>query len=170
MRGRFEILGIGPRIALVTAPALAAAIGAAVWRHDAVRFAFLPRALTVTVGTALLVFGAAMYVGTAPRLLRDFHAGRLAREGAYAWCRHPLYASVIVSLMPAAGLLADAWPVAAVSLVMYAAFKAFIGAEDRDLEARFGDDYRRYAAEVPELFPRPPRGRDAHAGAAHGGV
>ena len=150
------ILGVGPGLALVTLPALAAAVAATALRHDAVRFP-LPRALTVAAGVALAACGGALYAGTVPRLLRDFHAGRLAREGTYAWCRHPLYASVIVFLVPAAGLLADAWPVSAVGLVMYAGFKALIGREDRALDAQFGDDFRRYVAEVNELLPRPPR-------------
>jgi protein-S-isoprenylcysteine O-methyltransferase Ste14 len=158
-----SILGVGPGLALVTLPALAAAVAATALRHDAVRFPLLPRALTVAAGLALAACGGALYAGTVPRLLRDFKAGRLAREGTYAWCRHPLYASVIVFIMPAAGLLADAWPVSAVALVMYAGFKALIGREDRALDEQFGDDFRRYVAEVNELLPRPPRKHARHA-------
>jgi protein-S-isoprenylcysteine O-methyltransferase Ste14 len=112
---------------------------------------------------ALAAGGGALYAGTVPRLLRDFKAGCLAREGTYAWCRHPLYASVIVFLMPAAGLLADSWAVSAVALVMYAGFEALIGREDRALDAQFGEAFRSYVAEVYELLPRPPRRPVRHA-------
>jgi protein-S-isoprenylcysteine O-methyltransferase Ste14 len=159
-----SILGVGPALALVTLPALAGAIAVTALHHDAVRFPLLPRAVTVAAGLALGACGVALYAGTVPKLLHDFEAGRLARDGTYAWCRHPLYASVIVLLMPAAGLLADAWPVSAVALVMYAGFKALIGREDRALEAQFGDAYRRYVAEVNELLPRPPRAHAPPAG------
>jgi protein-S-isoprenylcysteine O-methyltransferase Ste14 len=54
-----------------------------------------------------------------------------------------------------------AWSVGTGLIVLYAltAFAVITGMfmlrlEDRELESRFGDDYRRYRRQVPAVFPR----------------
>lgn len=53
-----------------------------------------------------------------------------------------------------AGLFLRSWLLLAVPACMYVAFRLFIRREEQHLEARFGDDYRRYKQEVPALLPK----------------
>ena len=74
----------------------------------------------------------------------------LVVRGPYRWVRHPAYLFTLVLLWSCPDVTADrlllnvlwsAWIVAATRL------------EERDLEAAFGDGYRRYRREVPRLIP-----------------
>jgi methanethiol S-methyltransferase len=74
----------------------------------------------------------------------------LVVRGPYRWVRHPIYLFTLVLLWSCPDVTADrlllnvlwsAWIVAATRL------------EERDLEAVFGDGYRRYRREVPRLVP-----------------
>lgn len=81
-------------------------------------------------------------------------SAELQVSGVYRWIRHPLYT---------AGLLVI-WlsPVITESLlVLYLGFTLYIGLgsriEERRLEARFGEAYKRYRQEVPAFVPVPGR-------------
>lgn len=89
-----------------------------------------------------------------PELDADGKGGTLLKEGLYARVRHPRYTAVIV------GTLAFAFftnylamyllvPVTVLGLAL------IVRLEERELEARFGDEYRQYRARVPMFFPRP---------------
>ncbi len=77
----------------------------------------------------------------------------LATTGIFKVVRNPIYSAWIALLIPGLALLARSWPLFLTPLVAYLAFKAKIGRENEYLEKRFGEDYRRYKAEVNELVP-----------------
>lgn len=155
MSTKRSIMGVGPGIAAFTLPFLVAAATVTIGWHDDVRIPFVRRSLALGAGSVLLILGIALYIGSARPLLRDFAAGKLITTGAYGLCRNPLYASWILFLVPAIGLLVDSWPVVMLSFVMYAGFKLLIGREYRELAEAFGPAYRRYEASVNELLPMP---------------
>lgn len=79
--------------------------------------------------------------------------GRLATGGPYARIRHPQYAAFVLIML---GFLVQ-WP----TLLTLAMFPVLVGMyvrlarrEEREVEAAFGDEYRRYAAATPAFFPR----------------
>lgn len=80
--------------------------------------------------------------------------GRRIDDDVYALVRHPLYAGVD-RLALAFGL----WSGSAFGLLLAVLFIAvwhpiWLGLEERELEGRFGDDYRRYRETVPALLPK----------------
>lgn len=153
--------GVGPRMGLVLIPFLAAALWLRVWAPEASAIPLVPATARLVVGATLLAMGIAFWAWSAIYFVRHFFAGGLLTSGPFGWCRHPIYASFIVLSFPAAALLANAWPLLVVDVVLYLIFRIFIGDEDRMLAARFGDDYARYRAAVGELLPLPPRLRAA---------
>jgi protein-S-isoprenylcysteine O-methyltransferase Ste14 len=81
------------------------------------------------------------------------HEQRLVTAGIRQYIRHPIYLAHFLELL--------AWSIGTGMAVLYgmAAFAAITGmfmvrAEDRELEARFGDEFRAYRNRVPALLPR----------------
>jgi protein-S-isoprenylcysteine O-methyltransferase Ste14 len=74
----------------------------------------------------------------------------LVVQGAYRWVRHPFYFVVLLMIW--------SFPVLTVDRLLFNMLWTIwivIGTvlEERDLIARFGDDYREYQRNVPMLFP-----------------
>lgn len=113
------------------------------------------------VGVALCVLGAALRFATIAVVPQGTSANNrvmvaqgLNTTGPYAVVRHPLYlANALVVL----GLLAVAntpWAYALGLGYFVPAYALIARTEDRLLEARFGDAWRAWAAEVPAWRPR----------------
>jgi protein-S-isoprenylcysteine O-methyltransferase Ste14 len=155
--------GVGPRMGLAWMPWLLAAIGLRLWLPGLSAIPVIPVAVQLALGAVLLGLGLAFWAWSAAYFLRHFFAGRLLTSGPFAWCRNPIYASFIVLLLPAAALLANAWPLLVADVALYLIFRRFIGEEDRMLAERFGERYQTYRRHVGALVPVPPRHRTIHA-------
>ena len=87
-------------------------------------------------------------------------AGRLATSGPYARVRHPQYVGFVLIMT---GFLLQ-WPTL-VTLLMYPVlvymYAHLAKREEAEMLARFGDEYRRYIAEVPGFVPKLGRKRAA---------
>ena len=86
------------------------------------------------------------------------HAGlyedhRLVSTGPYAVVRHPIYASLLAVLLVTL-LLLTPWKWVPVSLLLFVAGTEIrVRTEDRLLESRFGEEFRRYKKRVPAYIP-----------------
>jgi protein-S-isoprenylcysteine O-methyltransferase Ste14 len=105
--------------------------------------------------------------------IREEH--RLIREGIYRHVRHPAYAAILLEMI-SIPLVANAWATIALALAAYwPVLLARWWREEREMIAKFGEQYARYRREVPAFVPwravvggaggQPPRpqakGRDA---------
>ena len=88
----------------------------------------------------------------APELASDGRGGELLSEGIYGRVRHPRYVSIMLGIT-AFALFANylasyiLLPLSAVGLYLVTVL------EERELRARFGDEYVRYSERVPRFFP-----------------
>ena len=86
-------------------------------------------------------------------LYRAQRLHRLATTGPYARLRHPQYVGFVLIML---GFLLQ-WPTL-VTLVMFpilvTMYVLLARREEREAEAAFDDEYRRYAARTPAFFPR----------------
>lgn len=84
---------------------------------------------------------------------------KLVIQGPYCYVRNPMITSVLMFLL-AEYLIFDATAILAWMIVFFIGnliyFPLF---EEKDLERRFGKDYREYKKHVPRWFPRPTRWR-----------
>lgn len=88
-----------------------------------------------------------------PELAPDRYPPKLLTEGIYARVRHPRYLEFSLGGMAAA--LFCNYPAAYVAvLVTIAGLALLVPFEERELEARFGDDFREYRRRVPAILPR----------------
>jgi len=119
-----------------------------------------PPVWRIVVGFGFLLFELWLFA----RLVRDLGAARLvgkaelsgtgaiARHGIYAHIRHPRYLGSWLAILGACLLVGTGvlWTVAAVwtALMLLA-----IALEEREMRARFGPEFEKYAREVPRFVP-----------------
>ena len=102
----------------------------------------------------LFIAGGFILIGSAWSVLyRAQRTRTLATTGPYARVRHPQYDGFVLILL---GFLLQ-WPTA-VTLVMFPIllmmYARLARQEEREMEATFGETYRRYAAITPRFLPR----------------
>lgn len=88
-----------------------------------------------------------------PELAPDRHPQKLLTEGVYARVRHPRYFEFSLGGLGAA--LVSNYPAAYLAVFFtIAGLAALVPFEERELEARFGDEFREYRRRVPAILPR----------------
>jgi protein-S-isoprenylcysteine O-methyltransferase Ste14 len=118
-----------------------------------------PAIPVLAIGIAFVVTGellrlwAVRHIGVISRT-RSERLGPLVATGPFAIVRNPLYignALLWIGFTVSAGL---PWLVPFVGVLLGAEYHAIVRWEEGLLDARMGDDYRKYASVVPRWFPR----------------
>lgn len=114
----------------------------------------LPLSAVLLVSFSILRIQARRSIGEHTRGFTH-DADRLVTEGIYSRIRHPLYLSNGGVGYAFVILHMGFQPVALVFVVALFAFEFLLSRlEDRYLESRFGDEWRKWAAATPAFFPR----------------
>jgi protein-S-isoprenylcysteine O-methyltransferase Ste14 len=141
---------------MVSAGTYAAVAGLVTWLWpDICLVTVVPRVVFVAAGIVLLVVGIPMLLVAAQAAMTAYNADRLATTGIFGIARNPVYSAWIIFIIPGLVLLSRSWPLFLTPVAAYLVFKVRIGRENEYLEKRFGEAYRRYEAQVNELFPFP---------------
>lgn len=148
-------LGIGPKIAIILLPWLAASIILSRMPDKYFEFITGNSYILHISGIVLMVIGLVFYIATIRLLLKGLKETRLITSGPYSICQNPLYVSLVLLIIPALSLILNSWLVLTSSIVGYILFKLFIKSENKELEKFFGEDYLKYRKETPEFFPLP---------------
>jgi protein-S-isoprenylcysteine O-methyltransferase Ste14 len=130
-------------------------LGLAAERFVALRSFGIDRWLLVATGALLFTTGAATMLAAAGlfrRLGTHVPPSRpttlIATTGPYRWTRNPMYLGMALVYSGIAIGFDGAIALALLPLVLIVIQRQVIAREERYLEAKFGDDYRRYKAEV----------------------
>ena len=106
-----------------------------------------PRTFPWVVGVSLAALGFPLWVIARRQLgdafAVDARADRLVTRGLYARVRHPIYLFGCIAYFGSLLALQN-WPLLGLWLLLTPIELVRIRREERVLEARFGDDYRRY--------------------------
>jgi len=79
---------------------------------------------------------------------------KLVIRGPYCYVRNPMIISMLFMLL-AEALLFQSWPIAAWLVVFFTGNSIYFPlVEEKNLEKRFGDDYKEYKAHVRRWIPR----------------
>jgi protein-S-isoprenylcysteine O-methyltransferase Ste14 len=115
---------------------------------------FLPPGVSMAVGIPLLVIGVGLWSWGISGLLRGGESpnpskatARLVTGGPYRFSRNPIYTGGTIGLLGLALLLDTATGVAVVAALALGAHSVVL-AEERYLEAKFGDEWRNYRSRV----------------------
>jgi len=85
--------------------------------------------------------------------------GRLVTDGAFFIVRHPTYLAHTV-MFSGVFLITGAMAVGIITLLDFILINAvIIPLEEKELSARFGEEYKEYKKKVPRYFPMPSRGK-----------
>jgi len=155
---KLSFFGIGPKIGRVALPCLVVTIVLTVVFPCIFTFGEAARSGCMIAGAALLVVGLALYFMTVRSLLRGLKETKLITTGSYRYCQSPLYALLLMLVIPAITLLLNSWLVLTTSIVGYILFKRFIGEEYKELTEVFGDEFIHYSKSTPEFCPFGKRG------------
>lgn len=148
-----NLLGIGPKVAIVLLPWLATSIVLSCIKIKLFEYTSeFPKILFIA-GIVLMAAGLTFYFSTVRMLLKGLKETRLMTTGPYRLCQNPLYASIILVIIPALSLLLNSWLVLTATIIGYILFKKYIKSEYRELEKFFGEEYLKYRRETPEFFP-----------------
>ena len=115
----------------------------------------LPGAARVPTAVLLVALGAAIATGGFRWLRRAGTpvdprkpTSALVVTGLYRWSRNPLYLALTSIYLGLAGGFGGVWVLAMLAPVLAVMNLGVISREERYLQAKFGEDYRRYKASV----------------------
>jgi len=152
---KLNYMGIGPKIGGVVLPWLAVAIFLTLKFKGSFHYSEGGGRIFFFTSLALVIVGSIMYFLTVPALLKGLKQTRLVTDGTYYLCRHPLYTSILLFVIPGISLMMNSWLILTASLIGFALLKIFIKSEYEEMEKFFGDDYRKYMNQTPEFIPFP---------------
>ncbi|MFE1786872.1 methyltransferase family protein [Streptomyces sp. NPDC059525] len=121
-----------------------------------------------TAGYVALGTGFWLIAGAWRRLHEAVQHDHLATTGPYAWVRHPQYDGFLLVMI---GFLLQ-WPTIPTLLVfpiLVDVYAPLARDEEREVAARFGEQWTAYAAHTPAFWPKL-RHRSIDAGPAPGGA
>ncbi|MBN1547514.1 MAG: isoprenylcysteine carboxylmethyltransferase family protein [Syntrophaceae bacterium] len=110
--------------------------------------------ILIPLGTIWAAIGFFFWVASIIGVRKAFYEMTLLTDGVYGLTRNPMYAAFILFLIPAVSLLMNDVLIVLASLVLYVVFRISIKKKEDYLLELFGDEYRRYAEQVPQLIPR----------------
>ncbi len=150
---KLNALGIGPKIGMVAIPFLAAAITLTLIYPEIFSFGPGAKRPLLIAGIIVLVIGLICYGLTAKALLKGLKENKLMTSGPFHYCQNPLYAVMILLIIPAIALLLNSWIIIITGVIAYIIFKINIHTEYEEMEKYFGEEYREYREKTPEFFP-----------------
>lgn len=153
--GKLNFLGIGPKIASILLPWLTLTIILSSISKGLFKYSSANTKIVLTAGIVLMGCGLIFYSSTVRLLVKGLKETRLITSGPYSFCQNPLYASIVLFIIPALSLILNSWLILTSSLIGYLMFKIFIPHECKELEKFFGVKYTEYKKNTPEFFPVP---------------
>lgn len=145
--------GVGPIFVLFSIVYVAIMLAISHYYKPLFHIKLVPYALVLALGIVLIVIGIPFYVLSIKAIVRAFNANELVTDGVYSCCRHPLYASFVVFVVPGIVLLANSSIGLTSPIFMYLILYKLVKKEEVYLESVFGTDYLEYKRQVPCILP-----------------
>ena len=120
--------------------------------------------LTIVLGLVAMAFGTTIalkrkrhltfsILSGLPQISAEQYPGKLLTEGIYSRIRHPRYVEVVLWVLGYA-LIANYPSLYVAALLTPPTLLLIVFLEERELEERFGDEWRAYKARVPRFIPK----------------
>ncbi|MBN1254426.1 MAG: isoprenylcysteine carboxylmethyltransferase family protein [Deltaproteobacteria bacterium] len=153
MEEKMSRWGVGPAFAALSIGYGLITLTISYYFHPGFQIEFLPYRLLSILGIALILIGLPFFIISARTVSRAYNSDKLVTDGIFRCCRHLLYGSWVVFIVPGIALLLKSWIVMSTSLFMYFLLRKLVKKEEVYLEHVFGSDYREYQRRIPCVFP-----------------
>jgi len=147
--------GVGPKLMLMCLPYIILALSVEYKYPDFLNIDYFDNVVFKYFGLFWLASGFAFWIYSVIIFLTDFKTGKLITRGTFRLCRNPIYASMLIFIIPAFMLICHSGLIASIVLVFYLGFKISIHGESILLERTFGNEYEIYKQSVNEILPFP---------------
>lgn len=121
--------------------------------HPLFQISFIPYPYLATLGVILILIGVPFWIIAVRTVMRAYNAGELVTSGVYGCCRHPVYSSWVVIIVPGIALLVGSWIGLTTPIFMYLILRVLVKREEVYLENLFGSKYLEYKKSVPCILP-----------------
>ena len=145
--------GIGPVFASVSISYGLLSLVISRYFHPFFRIVFVPDWVLNILGVSLIVIGIPFFLISVVTAMKAYNANELVTEGIFRCCRHPLYASWVVFIVPGIVFLANTWIGLTAPIFMYFILRILVQKEEIYLVNVFGSEYLDYKKKVPCILP-----------------
>ena len=152
---KLNALGIGPKIGMVAIPWFITALLLSIYKKDLFYVGEQLEHPLLIAGIILVCIGVVFYGISGRFLMKGIKTTTLQTSGTYYLCRNPLYAGIILLIVPGISLMMHTWLILTTSVVAYIMFKINIKSEYKEMESFFGEAYLSYKKNTPEFWPFP---------------
>lgn len=115
---------------------------------------FIPDKILTLIAVLLLCLGIPLYFIIIKILKATYKKKQLITNGIFSVCRNPLFAVVIILILPGIILFFNSWLLLTIPCFMYFIFKIFIHREEYLMEKEFGQEYIKYKKSTSAIFPK----------------
>ena len=153
MKEKMSRWGVGPTFASLSIGYWLVTLAISRYFHPVFQIGPVPHWLLFVPGEVLMAIGVPFYIISARVVMRAYNADKLVTDGVYRYCRHPLYASWVVFIIPGFVLLLNSWIALTTPIFMYFVLHRLVRKEETYLERVFGSEYLGYKKNVPCILP-----------------
>jgi protein-S-isoprenylcysteine O-methyltransferase Ste14 len=153
MEEKMSRWGVGPLFAVLSIGYAIMMLAISRYFHPTFRINLVPYWFLSILGIALILIGVPFFIISAIRVTHAYNADALVTDGIFRCCRHPLYASWVVFIVPGIFFLIDSWLALTTPIFMYLILRKLVGKEEVYLESVFGSEYRQYKQKIPCILP-----------------
>jgi len=153
MEGKMSRWGVGPTFASLSIGYGLMALAISRYFHPAFQIDLIPHRLLSILGIVLILIGVPFFIIAVKSVSRAYNADALVTDGIFRCCRHPLYGSWVVFIVPGIVFLTKSWMALTTPIFMYLILRKLVRKEEVYLETVFGAEYIAYKKEVPGIFP-----------------
>ena len=153
MKEQMSRWGIGPLFAALSIGYGIVTLAISRYYYPSFQIDFLPNWFLYSIGIALIFFGVPFWIISVITVMRAYNANELVTKGVFKCCRHPVYASWVVFIVPGITLLMKNWLGMSAPIFMYFILRLLVKKEEIYLENVFGSQYREYKNKIPSILP-----------------
>lgn len=155
MNKTMTLFGCGPKIAILALPFTILALSVMYYYPEFLNIEWLNKPFFRTAGFIWVCTGLIFWIWSAVFFLKEFKPGKLLTTGPFGCCRNPIYASIIVFLIPGLGIIFHSGVIILIAVNLYIIFRISIHGESLVLKSLFNEKYTEYEKSVNEFFPFP---------------
>jgi protein-S-isoprenylcysteine O-methyltransferase Ste14 len=153
MQEKMSRWGVGPVFAFLSVIYGILMLAISRYFHPVFQIPFIPYWVLGIAGVALILVGVPFFIVSVKTVTKAYNADALVTQGIFRCCRHPLYSSWAVFIVPGIVLLANSWIGMTAPLFMYFLLRKLVTKEETYLEEVFGSEYIEYKRRVPCILP-----------------